>query len=106
MIHWFHRLFHPHCPECEMKPACQNCETLRSLLTTEKHEKQQLLERLIELTRPEKKEPEERKELPKVVPMPTTWRMRQQLLEQEDRAKAEAIRKRNEELEKETGVKT
>jgi hypothetical protein len=104
MILWFHRWLNPHCEHCKEESYCKNCETLRSLLENEKFEKKQLLHYILELTKkPEQKEPE-RRPVPQIVPKPTTWRMRQQVLEEADREKAAAMKRRTEELEKETGV--
>jgi hypothetical protein len=91
MIKFFHRLFKPHCPSCIAEKECKSCETLRSLLETEKFEKQKLLNALLEkhqvpafetTATPEPIQPA------KFVP----WRVRQQMLENEDKKRAELMR--------------
>jgi hypothetical protein len=105
MIKFFHHLFNPHCPECAAEKSCHSCETLRGLLDHEKHEKQQLLDRLLE--RP-KEEVIVQQEVPKSNVM--SWKLRKSILEADDRKKAELLKKlaeesklakENEELEKE-----
>jgi hypothetical protein len=71
---------------------CESCETLRSQLATANHEKQILLSRIME--KPEKEV--ERTVAPPMqhvkpsLAMP--WRVRQQMLEANDREKARAMR--------------
>ena len=70
---------------------CNSCETLKQQLEIVNYEKRQLINRILE--KPES-EPEREfapipKELPKVVP----WHIRRQMLEAEDRKKAELLRK-------------
>lgn len=110
------------------------CEELRSLLELEKREKQKLLDSILEFSNQNildrehdrtKKDPEPSN----LQPVPSNfvpWRVRQQILEAEDRRKAELINehklnqanllqnrtterendinKKNEELEKELGI--
>jgi uncharacterized Zn finger protein (UPF0148 family) len=104
MSNFFHRLLHPHCPECNAerleKKVCSSCETLRSLLESEKQEKQQLLNSILEKPKVEEPRTVTQEEIrPKYIP----WRVKQQILEQEDRKKAELLKKKNEELEAELG---
>jgi|SRR5215471_2394903 len=70
--------------------VCQSCETLKQQLEIANYEKQQLLNRLLEKPAPTV----ERTEAPVPVTRPTMlpWRVRQQMLEKEDRAKAKALR--------------
>lgn len=106
MFHWLHHLFNPHCKDCELsqqnameiKNSCASCDTLREQLSLEREEKRLLLRKLL---------PDEVKELPSstedLKPIRTTapsWNERRRLLEENDRAKAEILRKKNEELEK------
>ena len=90
--------------------VCQSCETLRQQLDIANYEKKLLLDKL--LTKPEP-EPE-RLQAPEPVFKPVNslpWPARRQILEREDRAKAQAMRnaaqsdaankKETEELEKE-----
>lgn len=102
IIKWLHHLFDPHCIQCVEERTCSNCVTLRQLLEFERHEKKQLLDRILYV--PPKEEP---KSVPieQIKPNPLTWSMRKQLLEQEDRAKAEILR-RNEQLEKKLEIES
>jgi hypothetical protein len=106
LIRFFHHLFNPHCRECELELECKTCDTLRQLLEEERFEKKKLIEVIVTLTQPKQeveKEPitikyEELK--PKHVP----WRIKKQLLEEEDRKAAELLNNKNkidEKLEKE-----
>lgn len=97
---------------------CETCELLREQLHKSDAERKELLHRLLE---PAKVEPPStvHEEFQPVTPQFTPWRVRQQLLEQEDRKKAQLMRSaaetargmRNEhteqidKLEEELGVK-
>lgn len=105
MINFFHKLFNPHCPDCVEDKRCQNCDTLRSLLESERFNNKQLLNAILEQHKP--LEQEIRNETPMEIPNKALpWRIRQQMLEAEDRAKNKLIKERQsiEELEKELGV--
>lgn len=117
MIKWLHHLFNPHCIECkteleekleriEHNSECKSCDTLRAQLDIANYEKKELLNRLLSPIM------ETRIEGPDITPeslkaKAIPWRMRQQMLEAEDRVRAQAIRnapKPVEDLEKELGV--
>lgn len=69
--------------------VCENCEVLKEILAAERYDKQQLLKKL--LAEPAKEvESVEPIEItrPKIMP----WRVKRQLLEAEDRKKAELLR--------------
>lgn len=71
--------------------VCQSCETLRQQLEIANYEKEKLLSKI--LTTPEKEPdrtvaPEPQAVRPKTIP----WRVRQQMLEHEDREKAKLLR--------------
>lgn len=103
MIKWLHHLLNPHCAECKAEKECSSCFTLLQQLAFERSEKERLLNLIIEMNKPQAEvpqEPTEMKEISNVVP----WRVRQQMLEQEDRAKAAVIKRKTEELEKEVGI--
>jgi len=80
---------------------CQNCDMLRTMLASEQYEKKQLLNTILEMGNP--KEDNIRIEIPEdlkpVQVRHIPWRVRQQMLEQEDRVKAEIIRKKKKEEE-------
>ena len=68
---------------------CQSCEVLKELLAAERHDKQQLLNKLLADPTPEvKNETPIEITRPKVMP----WRVKRQMLEAEDRAKAASMR--------------
>jgi len=99
-IKWIHHLFNPHCSECAHEKECKTCETLRQLLETEKFEKKQLLE-YFAYPKKEVESIQIEPISPKAQSIP--WRVRQQMLEAEDREKAKIL-SRNTELEKELGI--
>ncbi len=86
---------------------CETCEILRIQLDESNRERKELLHRLLDKDKPEPPatEPQEFKPIQsQFIP----WRVRQQMLEQEDRKKAELMRAKTaeiEELEKELGIK-
>lgn len=94
MLNFFHKLFNPHCPHCaEQKQedkVCSSCETLKEQLAVANAEKKQLLDYVLMPDpntihhSPEKDDDELQPIQPKVVP----WRVRRQMLEDEDRKKA------------------
>lgn len=69
--------------------VCQSCETLRQQLEFSNYEKTQLLNKLLKEPEPEPK-PIEAPQITR--PRGIPWRVRQQLLEQEDRVKAQRLR--------------
>jgi hypothetical protein len=95
---WLHHLLNPHCSECEARARCEVCEELRSILASEKREKQLLLDALMSYTKKEIIEP--LKTQPEMMEpiRPTTWRMRQQMLEEQDRVKAAILKKQEMEM--------
>jgi len=98
MLRWIHHLLEPHCLECAEERAakliCTSCETLKVQLEAANYEKRLLLEQVVELSRPhvppsEAHIPVNFEEIrPKIVP----WRVQRQMLEAEDRKKAEIMR--------------
>lgn len=81
----------------EEKP-CESCETLRRQLELVNHEKSQLLELVLEKNRPEPAT-QIPSNLKPVLPVSLPWRVRQQMLEQEDRQKARVLRQQQEQEE-------
>lgn len=86
--------------------ACPVCEVLREQLHKSEAERKELLQRA--LTPPKAEPPQEpEEEHQPILPQFTPWRVRQNMLEAEDRKKAELLRKSKEsiaELEKELQV--
>jgi hypothetical protein len=95
---------------------CQTCEILRERLDESNRERRELLHRLLDRDRPEPPSTSTEEH----VPLPsnfTPWRVRQQMLEQEDRQRAKLIKEKAVEmrnahseqidkLEEELGVKS
>jgi len=97
MFKWLHHLLNPHCPDCQLAAAesnvCQSCETVKMQLAMVNAEKRQLLDTIMTLTRPAETQP-----APPQVKMENTssrmlWGVRKQMLEAEDRKKAELLAK-------------
>lgn len=112
-----HHLWNPHCKECRDEASenkvCRSCEILERELAIVREENRRLLEKLLEpepVPIKEESLTQEKFKLPNVVP----WSVKRQLLQQEDRNKARAMKeapkpdmtpsKDVEELEKELGV--
>jgi len=105
---FIHKLFNPHCEHCtheaELKyerekeaKYCHSCDTLKQLLDTEIREKERLLQIIIDRNT-EKVEPKiDTREMKPLGRPYIPHRVRTQMLEAEDRAKAEVLNK----LEKE-----
>ena len=108
MSNWIHRLFNPHCPHCVSDRVCQSCETLKMEMERLRIENTMLLSKILEekVVETERKVAEPMKEMPRNVP----WRVRQQMLEQEDRERAKLIKQAPkpdnsiEDLEKELNI--
>lgn len=87
---------------------CASCELLRAQLDSCNAERKELLNKL--LTKNEDREmPVDTKTLQPILPQYTPWRIRQQMLEAEDREKAKLIRDKDAEmrvkkLEEELGI--
>lgn len=85
---------------------CESCEILRERLLQSDAERQELLHRLLDKDKSEPPQKEEEDIVP-IRPQFTPWRVRQQLLEQEDRQKAKLTKEKAAELaelERELGV--
>jgi len=116
---WIIHLFSVHCDECRHKAIedaqCQNCEYLKSLLETERYEKDKLQDYILSLGKiPE--QVEDKQELPEAIqPKYIPWHIRRARHEQKDRETFEQARregeeilarsKSTEELEKEVGIR-
>jgi len=85
---------------------CETCEVLREQLHKSDAERRDLLLRLLDSGKVEPPSiPTE--ELRPITPQYTPWRVKQQMMEQEDRVKAKLLRDRSAEidkLEKEVGI--
>lgn len=82
----------------ELPPACQTCEVLRAQLDESNRERKELLHALLDKGKPEP-ESESPKELQPIKPRFTPWHVRQQMLEVEDRKKAQLLREKQKEMD-------
>ena len=86
---------------------CEACEILREQLAKSDSERRELLTRLLAKDMPEPSPAKEEEELVPIRPQYIPWRVRQQMLEAEDRKKAELMKNKEKEiaeLEKELGI--
>jgi hypothetical protein len=87
--------------------SCLTCEVLRDQLDKSEGERRELLTRLLEKDKPEPS-PVQTVEPKAIQPQFIPWRVKQQMLEAEDRQRAKLVKdkaKEIEDLEKELGVK-
>lgn len=85
---------------------CESCDILREQLNKSEAERIDLLHRLLDKDKAEPSAPP-MGELKPILPQNIPWRVRQQMLEAEDRAKAKLMREKQaeiDELEKEVGI--
>lgn len=100
MFKWLHHLLDPHCSECQLQadrlsmPGCESCDTLRMQLAIVNAEKRQMLESILALTKPVEVQPPTQRVSPeRAASAALPWNARRQLLEAEDRVKAQIIAK-------------
>ena len=79
--------------------TCEACEILRTQLDESNRERKDLLHRLLDKDKPEPL-PAKLEEMEPIKPAFTPWRVRQQMLEAEDREKARLLKDRTTEIEK------
>jgi hypothetical protein len=77
---------------------CQTCEVLRLQLDESNRERRQLLQQLLERDKPEPPV-ETKEELQPIRPQFVPWRVRQQMLEAEDRKQAQLLAEKKKEME-------
>ncbi|MEM3038635.1 MAG: hypothetical protein QXE45_04490 [Thermoplasmata archaeon] len=83
MIRFFHRLLNPHCPECAV---CVTCEALKAQVASLLHEKERLLDALLEKQKPDIVSPVHAEPIkPRFIP----WSVRRQLLEEREKKRME-----------------
>lgn len=78
---------------------CDTCEVLRAQLDESNRERRELLNRLLDSSKPEPS-PVEKEEFQPIKPSFVPWRVRQQMLESEDRHQAKLIKDRQNEIDK------
>jgi len=86
---------------------CETCEVLRAQLDESNRERKDLLHRLLDGNKTEPLVPPSTEELKSIQPAFIPWRVKQQMLEQEDRRSAELMKQKVKEiaeLEHELGV--
>jgi len=89
-------------------PVCDTCAVLRDQLERSELERRELLSRLLDRNKPESPIQEVKEELKPITPKYVPWRVRQQMLEAEDRRTAAIAKERDkqiEELEKELNIR-
>jgi hypothetical protein len=79
-------------------PSCLTCEVLRDQLEKSEAERRDLLARLLEVGKPESVVHESSEPIA-IKPQYVPWRVRQQMLESEDRKQAQLLRDKNKEIE-------
>jgi len=93
MNNFFHRLFNPHCPECREELREKAINPVEEALKLENARMQEMIDRLFDrlLEKPEAVVEEPR---PASVAKPTfvPWRVRQQMLQDQDRVTAKLMR--------------
>lgn len=99
-IHWFHHLFNPHCLECldeqQESKVCKTCEVLRIQLEAANAEKKRLLDSIL---KDNVKPPETSSQEPQIIRgRHTSFAVHRQMLEAEDRHKAQILAKTSKEI--------
>ena len=77
---------------------CQTCEILRFQLDESNRERRELLHKLLEKDKPESVTTPSKEDLQPIRPQFTPWRVRQQMLEAEDRKQAQLLREKQKEM--------
>ncbi len=112
MLNWIHKLLHPHCEICrdeqEMEKVCNSCEVLKTQLEAVNAENRRLLSAIL---KDDKKSETEQVFVPQIIHgRHTSFAVKRQMLEAEDRAKADILAKKAKEvageIPKDTSVKT
>lgn len=82
----------------ELPPPCETCEVLRAQLTHSEQERRDLLVRLLDRAEPPSSPSIIKEEYQPIKPQFTPWRVRQQMLEAEDRKQAQLMREKQKEM--------
>lgn len=81
-------------------PVCNTCEVLREMLERSEHERRELLLKILERDKPEPIIQQAKKEeFTPIQPHFVPWRVRREMLEQEDRHAASILRQRQKDIE-------
>jgi hypothetical protein len=92
----------------DLVPACTSCDILRDQLEKSEVERRELLHKLLDRGQPEPAPSVVSEDLHPITPQFVPWRVKQQMLEQEDRRTAQLMKEKQKEisqLEQELGVK-
>jgi len=81
-------------------PPCETCEVLREQLANSERERRDILTKLLEKDKPEPPQIVDKEELTPIQPQFVPWRVRQQMLEAEDRRAAALLKDRRKEIDK------
>jgi hypothetical protein len=87
--------------------TCASCEILRDQLDKSEAERRDLLHKLLEREKPEQVVQQNPEEFKPIQPQHVPWRVRQQMMEAEDRKQAQLLKQSAQDidaLEKELGV--
>jgi len=94
IVKFFHELRYPHCIECvqeeEHKQVCESCETLKMQLSLSNQREKELLSLLVQKNQPQP-EPIQATDMKPISPRTVPWRVRREMLEEEDRNKARVL---------------
>lgn len=104
MINFFHKLLNPHCPHCmeseRENRVCASCEVLKLENARLVRLNNELLHKLLNPTTSIENEVEEPKELKPVYHTRFgSWRVKQQLLQDNDRKNAQILKERQKEID-------
>lgn len=106
MFNWLHHLLNPHCDHClaehDKEQFCKSCDILKMELAIVREQNKQLLDTILDFTKPKVEETPVR-EVNSFVPQVRTWKQKQRLLEEEDRVRAKVIAEMEKELDISTG---
>jgi hypothetical protein len=91
---FFHELMNPHCSECmresELDSMCESCETLKMQLSLANQREKELLQLLVYKQQP-LPELVASSDIKPVMPKAIPWRVKQQMLEEQDRERAKVL---------------
>jgi len=103
----WHHFWNPHCEHCREEKVCLSCETLRSQLEIITSEKNRLLTAVLHQKEPPPIDITKEKLPQPIPPRNVSWKIRKEMLEDEDRKKSELLKAHDnetKELERELGV--
>lgn len=112
MSNWFHRFFNPHCVHCiaerDENRYCAGCDAKGAEIQALKEERDRLLNHILNpVSKQNPIQTDKDEELAPILPASMPWKIRRRHLEEQDRAKAQAIKnapKSDEEVAKENEV--